>query len=82
MMGVELLRFDMSEYRDYDGIPRLIGAFGKEGELTKRVREQPFSVVLLDEFEKADPRIFDIFLQVLGEGRLTDSNGLGFWPEA
>lgn len=70
-----LLRFDMSEYRDHDGIAKLIGVFGKEGELTRRVREQPFSVVLLDEFEKADPRIFDIFLQVLGEGRLTDSGG-------
>lgn len=70
-----LIRFDMSEYRDYDGIAKLIGAFGKEGELTKKVREQPFSVVLLDEFEKADPRIFDIFLQVLGEGRLTDAGG-------
>lgn len=70
-----LIRFDMSEYRDYDGIAKLIGAFGKEGELTKRVREQPFSVILLDEFEKADPRIFDVFLQVLGEGRLTDAGG-------
>lgn len=70
-----LIRFDMSEYRDIDGIAKLIGAFGKEGELTKKVREQPFSVVLLDEFEKADPRIFDIFLQVLGEGRLTDASG-------
>jgi len=70
-----LVRFDMSEYRDFDGIARLIGAYGREGELTKRVREQPFSVVLLDEFEKAEPRIYDIFLQVLGEGRLTDSNG-------
>lgn len=70
-----LIRFDMSEYRDYDGIAKLIGMYGKEGELTRRVREQPFSVVLLDEFEKAHPQIFDIFLQVLGEGRLTDSNG-------
>lgn len=70
-----MIRFDMSEYRDLDGIAKLIGAFGKEGELTRRVREQPFSVVLLDEFEKADPRIYDIFLQVLGEGRLTDSGG-------
>ena len=70
-----LIRFDMSEYRDYDGVARLIGAFGNEGELTKKVREQPFSVVLLDEFEKADSRIYDVFLQVLGEGRLTDSGG-------
>lgn len=70
-----LIRFDMSEYSDIDGVARLIGAFDKEGELTKQVRTQPFSVVLLDEFEKASPRIYDIFLQVLGEGRLTDSTG-------
>jgi ATP-dependent Clp protease ATP-binding subunit ClpC len=70
-----LIRFDMSEYGSMDGVARLIGAFSNEGELTRRVREQPFCVVLLDEFEKADPRIYDIFLQVLGEGRLTDSRG-------
>ncbi|NLX10114.1 MAG: AAA domain-containing protein [Chloroflexi bacterium] len=70
-----LIRFDMSEYSDYDGVARLIGAFNQEGELTRQVREQPFSVVLLDEFEKASPRIYDIFLQVLGEGRLTDAAG-------
>jgi ATP-dependent Clp protease ATP-binding subunit ClpC len=70
-----LIRFDMSEYSDIDGVVRLIGAFDKEGELTRQVREQPFCVVLLDEFEKASPRIYDIFLQVLGEGRLTDAAG-------
>lgn len=70
-----LIRFDMAEYSDLDGLPRLIGAFDKDGELTRRVREQPFCVVLLDEFEKASPRIYDIFLEVLGEGRLTDSSG-------
>lgn len=70
-----LIRFDMSEYNGVDGASRLIGAFNNEGELTRRVREQPFCVVLLDEFEKADPRIYDIFLQVLGEGRLTDARG-------
>ncbi len=70
-----LLRFDMSEYVGADGIARLIGAFNSEGELTKKVRQQPFCVLLLDEFEKADPRIYDIMLQVLGEGRLTDANG-------
>lgn len=70
-----LIRFDMSEYADMDGVARLIGAFGSEGELTRQVRAQPFSVVLLDEFEKASPRIYDIFLQVLGEGRLTDASG-------
>lgn len=70
-----LIRFDMSEYGDMDAAVRLIGAFEREGELTRRVREQPFSVILLDEFEKAAPRIYDIFLQVLGEGRLTDAAG-------
>ncbi|MBX3085580.1 MAG: AAA family ATPase [Anaerolineae bacterium] len=70
-----LIRFDMSEYNGVDGASRLMGAFTTEGELTRKVREQPFSVVLLDEFEKADPRIYDIFLQVLGEGRLTDARG-------
>jgi ATP-dependent Clp protease ATP-binding subunit ClpA/protein subunit release factor A len=70
-----LIRFDMSEYGDLDGLARLIGAFDKDGELTRKVREQPFSVILLDEFEKASPRIYDIFLQVLGEGRLTDAAG-------
>ncbi len=71
-----LIRFDMSEYSDLDGVNRLIGgAYNVEGELTKQVRAQPFSVILLDEFEKASPRIYDIFLQVLGEGRLTDSIG-------
>lgn len=70
-----LIRFDMSEYSDVDGVARLIGAFDREGELTRRVREQPFSVILLDEFEKASWRIYDIFLQVLGEGRLTDAAG-------
>lgn len=70
-----LARFDMSEYSDVDGLARLIGAFNKEGELTRQIRAQPFSVVLLDEFEKASPRIYDVFLQVLGEGRLTDADG-------
>jgi ATP-dependent Clp protease ATP-binding subunit ClpC len=70
-----LIRFDMSEFSEPGSGARLIGGFGQDGELTRRVREQPFSVVLLDEFEKAAPNIYDIFLQVLGEGRLTDSAG-------
>ncbi len=74
-----VLRFDMSEYSDPAAVRRLIGVpgAGKEagGELTTRVRAQPFCVVLLDEFEKADPQIYDVFLQVLGEGRLTDAGG-------
>jgi ATP-dependent Clp protease ATP-binding subunit ClpA/protein subunit release factor A/predicted RNase H-like HicB family nuclease len=72
-----MLRFDMSEYNDPAGVRRLLGApgSGSEGELTGRVRSQPFCVLLLDEFEKADAQIFDVFLQVLGEGRLTDASG-------
>ena len=71
-----LIRFDMSEYADPVAVTRLVGGvFGKEGLLTAQVREQPFSVVLLDELEKADPSFFDLLLQVLGEGRLTDAMG-------
>jgi len=71
-----LTRFDMSEYTDPIAVQRLVGGLGdQEGLLTARVREQPFSVVLLDEFEKAHPQVFDLLLQVLGEGRLTDAAG-------
>jgi len=71
-----LIRIDMSEYADGLAAERLIGGSASaEGLLTSRVREQPFSVILLDEFEKADPAIFDLLLQVLGEGRLTDAAG-------
>ena len=71
-----MIRFDMSEYADEFAVQRLIGGiWGKEGLLTAKVREQPFAVILLDEFEKAHPSFFDLLLQVLGEGRLTDSLG-------
>ncbi|MEZ5425112.1 MAG: AAA family ATPase [Pyrinomonadaceae bacterium] len=71
-----MIRFDMSEYSNPVSVQRLIGGTGeKEGLLTARVREQPFSVVLLDEFEKAHHSFFDLLLQMLGEGRLTDSVG-------
>jgi len=71
-----LIRIDMSEYSDPLAVQRLIGGTAKsEGVLTARVREQPFAVVLLDEFEKAHPALFDLLLQVLGEGRLTDGAG-------
>ena len=71
-----LTRFDMTEYADPVAVGRLVGGvFGSEGLLTARVREQPFSVVLLDEFEKAHPQFFDVLLQVLGDGRLTDAAG-------
>ncbi len=71
-----LTRFDMSEFNDPVAVRRLIGgAFGREGLLTAKVREQPFSVLLLDEVEKADPSFFDLLLQALGEARLTDAGG-------
>jgi ATP-dependent Clp protease ATP-binding subunit ClpA len=71
-----LTRFDMSEFGDAVAVQRLVGGvFGSEGLLTARVREQPFGVLLLDEFEKAHPLFFDLLLQVLGEGRLTDAAG-------
>lgn len=72
-----LVRFDMSEYHRPSTASRLVSDrfSGNEGLLTAAVRDQPFSVILLDEFEKATPKIFDLFLQVLGEGRLTDGAG-------
>jgi ATP-dependent Clp protease ATP-binding subunit ClpC len=71
-----MVRFDMTEYADFAAVERLAGgAFGMQGLLTSRVREQPFTVVLFDEFEKAHPRFFDLLLQVLGEARLTDAGG-------
>ena len=71
-----LTRFDLSEFGDAQAVRRLIGGAGDgEGLLTARVREQPFGVLLLDEFEKADPSFFDLLLQVLGDGRLTDAAG-------
>ena len=71
-----LTRFDMSEYADPVAVRRLVGgAFGTEGLLTAKVREQPFSVLLLDEVEKADGSFFDLLLQALGEARLTDAGG-------
>jgi ATP-dependent Clp protease ATP-binding subunit ClpC len=71
-----LLRFDMSEYQDSWSAARLVGRFqGEQGELVRRVREQPFQVLLLDEIEKAHPSVFDLLLQVMGEGRLSDALG-------
>jgi ATP-dependent Clp protease ATP-binding subunit ClpC len=74
--GDRLLRFDMSEYSTPAAVARLVGtAWDAEGLLTRKVREQPFCVILLDEFEKAHPSFFDLLLQVLGEARLTDPSG-------
>jgi ATP-dependent Clp protease ATP-binding subunit ClpA len=71
-----LLRFDMNEYVNEGSAARLVGTFTQpEGLLTAAIRRQPFAVVLLDEIEKADPEVFDLLLQVLGEGRLTDALG-------
>ena len=76
-----LIRIDMSEYMEKFAMSRLIGAppgyvgYDEGGQLSEKVRRKPYSVVLLDEIEKAHPDIFNILLQVLDEGRLTDSNG-------
>ncbi len=70
-----MIRLDMSEFQSTSDIPRLIGAVGQEGLLTTAVREDPFSLVLLDELEKAHPNILNLFLQVLDEGFITDGMG-------
>ncbi len=71
-----LLRFDMSEYATGDAVARLIGdRWAPEGQLTRRVRDQPFAVVLLDEIEKAHRSVVNLLLQLLDEGRLTDASG-------
>jgi len=71
----KMIRLDMSEFQSVTDIPRLIGSAGEEGLLTTQIRERPFSLILLDEIEKAHPNILNLFLQVLDEGHLTD--GLG-----
>jgi len=70
-----MIRLDMSEFQSINDIPRLIGAPGQEGLLTTPVIENPFSLVLLDEFEKANLNLLNLFLQVLDEGHLTDGQG-------
>jgi ATP-dependent Clp protease ATP-binding subunit ClpC len=71
-----MVRFDMSEFMTADAAERLIrGTDRADGLLTQKVREQPFCVLLLDEIEKAHPAVFDLLLQVCGEGRLTDARG-------
>jgi ATP-dependent Clp protease ATP-binding subunit ClpA len=81
VLGVELIRFDMSEYMERHAVSRLIGAppgyvgFDQGGLLTEAVTKQPYSVVLLDEVEKAHPDIFNVLLQVMDHGTLTDTNG-------
>ena len=81
IMGVKLIRFDMSEYMERHTVSRLIGAppgyvgFDQGGLLTDAVDQNPHAVLLLDEIEKAHPDLFNILLQVMDHGRLTDSNG-------
>ena len=76
-----LLSFDMSEYMEKHSVSRLVGSppgyvgFDEGGQLTKAVRQKPYSVVLFDEIEKAHPDVFNILLQILEEGRLTDAQG-------
>ncbi len=71
----KMIRFDMSEYADLQGVMRLTGDGGGEGLLTAAVRQAPFSVLLFDELEKVHPAFYDLLLQILGEGRLTDARG-------
>lgn len=83
MFGDEssLIRIDMSEYMEKHGVSRLIGAppgyvgYDEGGQLTEKVRRNPYSVILLDEVEKAHPEIFNVLLQILEDGRLTDGKG-------
>ena len=81
VMGIELLRFDMSEYMERHTVSRLIGAppgyvgFDQGGLLTEAVTKHPHAVVLLDEIEKAHPDVFNLLLQVMDHGTLTDNNG-------
>jgi len=76
-----LVRIDMSEYQERHAVSRLIGAppgyvgYDEGGQLTEAVRRKPYSVILLDEIEKAHPDVFNILLQVLDDGRLTDNKG-------
>ncbi len=81
ILGVELIRFDMSEYMERHTVSRLIGAppgyvgYDQGGLLTEAVTKNPHSVILLDEIEKAHPEVFNILLQVMDHGTLTDNNG-------
>lgn len=81
ILGIELIRFDMSEYMERHAVSRLIGAppgyvgFDQGGLLTEAITKKPHSVLLLDEIEKAHPDVFNILLQVMDHGTLTDNNG-------
>ena len=81
LMGIELIRFDMSEYMERHAVSRLIGAppgyvgFDQGGLLTEAITKKPHAVLLLDEIEKAHPDVFNVLLQVMDHGTLTDNNG-------
>jgi len=81
IMGIELIRFDMSEYMERHAVSRLIGAppgyvgFDQGGLLTEAISKKPHAVLLLDEIEKAHPDVFNVLLQVMDHGTLTDNNG-------
>lgn len=83
MFGTEdaLIRLDMSEYMEKHSVSKLIGSppgyvgYDEAGQLTEKVRRKPYSVILLDEIEKADPEVFNMFLQILDDGRISDSHG-------
>ena len=76
-----MIRIDMSEYMEKHAVSRLIGSppgyigYDEGGQLTEAVRRKPYSVILFDEIEKAHPDVFNVFLQILDDGRLTDSKG-------
>jgi len=80
-LGIELVRFDMSEYMERHAVSRLIGAppgyvgFDQGGQLTEAITKKPYCVLLLDEIEKAHPDIYNVLLQVMDHGTLTDNNG-------
>jgi len=77
-----MIRIDMSEYMEKHAVSRLVGAapgyvgYEEGGQLTEAVRRKPYSVILFDEVEKAHPDVFNILLQVLDDGRLTDNKGV------
>jgi len=80
-LGIELIRFDMSEYMERHTVSKLIGSppgyvgYNEGGQLTEAVRRRPYTVVLFDEIEKAHPDVFNMLLQILEDGRLTDAKG-------
>ena len=80
-LGVELIRFDMSEYQEKHSIAKLIGSppgyvgYEAGGQLTEAVRRRPYAVILFDEVEKAHPDVFNVMLQILDDGRVTDGQG-------